>query len=212
MRYFLKEGAVKPTRVEDIPAQVAAEYERAMGKPIGEYVEAETCVNELLQGIMKDNFIKMPMWIRLGYAMNTLSKVDPELIDWEHVNEMLTTNVGKYDFNDFGYVRSVDAIMMARAAAMAGSLFGGDEAWRIDTCKCCGKMFFISAGETRFYEARELELPKRCKSCRMKKNGTAPIEPPKVPEKKPKPVKTSFEKVEPEGAMQAALRKAGLTQ
>lgn len=34
-------------------------------------------------------------------------------------------------------------------------------------CKDCGKTFFISKGEKEFYLSKKLELPKRCKECRI---------------------------------------------
>lgn len=34
------------------------------------------------------------------------------------------------------------------------------------TCKQCGKEFELEASEIRFYQSRNLELPKRCKECR----------------------------------------------
>lgn len=36
------------------------------------------------------------------------------------------------------------------------------------TCKQCGKEFELEASEIRFYQSKNLELPKRCKECRGK--------------------------------------------
>ncbi len=35
-------------------------------------------------------------------------------------------------------------------------------------CTSCGEMFEFSALETRFYQAREIPLPKRCRKCASK--------------------------------------------
>ena len=36
-------------------------------------------------------------------------------------------------------------------------------------CKECGKEFSISAEEEQFYISKRLELPKRCRECRIKR-------------------------------------------
>ena len=38
-------------------------------------------------------------------------------------------------------------------------------------CKVCGKDFEWSEGEQKFYADRQLAPPKRCKECRVKKQG-----------------------------------------
>lgn len=35
-------------------------------------------------------------------------------------------------------------------------------------CRDCGKTWFLSAGEAKFFEHRGLSIPKRCKECRVK--------------------------------------------
>ena len=37
-------------------------------------------------------------------------------------------------------------------------------------CKDCGEEFVITEGEQKFYKERNLNLPKRCKNCRQKRN------------------------------------------
>ena len=39
------------------------------------------------------------------------------------------------------------------------------------TCRECGKEFELNEGEIQFYNAKNLELPKRCKECRDKKKN-----------------------------------------
>jgi hypothetical protein len=34
------------------------------------------------------------------------------------------------------------------------------------TCKLCGKLFALAAGEIRFFQTHGLQLPKKCKECR----------------------------------------------
>jgi hypothetical protein len=33
-------------------------------------------------------------------------------------------------------------------------------------CKDCGNQFIVESGEKAFFEKKQMELPKRCKSCR----------------------------------------------
>lgn len=46
------------------------------------------------------------------------------------------------------------------------------------TCKQCGKEFFISQSEIKFYKEKNLNIPRRCKECRdankQKRNDDAP--------------------------------------
>jgi hypothetical protein len=34
-------------------------------------------------------------------------------------------------------------------------------------CKDCGEVFVIEPGERTFFESRDMQLPKRCKACRI---------------------------------------------
>ena len=40
------------------------------------------------------------------------------------------------------------------------------------TCKQCGKQFEIEDGEIKFYQGKNLSLPKRCKECRKLNNNS----------------------------------------
>ena len=42
----------------------------------------------------------------------------------------------------------------------------------LNICKDCGKEFFITDGEQRFYEMHNLLLPKRCTACRIARRKT----------------------------------------
>jgi len=45
-------------------------------------------------------------------------------------------------------------------------------------CKICGKDFEWSEGEQQFYADRNLDPPKRCPSCRVKKRKEVKIDKP----------------------------------
>lgn len=74
----------------------------------------------------------------------------------------------------------------------------------MDTCKDCGKVFYMSKSEVDFFAKKELMLPKRCSACRDKKKGIVKVVP-KVTSKQTtaqQPVKS---------AMAIAMKKAGIT-
>lgn len=56
------------------------------------------------------------------------------------------------------------------------------------TCLSCGETFTITESEVRFYESKELALPKRCAACRKARKAAAQAQEQSAPreEKKPK--------------------------
>jgi hypothetical protein len=130
---------------------------------------------KLLHAEMEKTLYSFPMWMRFNYLLNTISNAldqgnKTEDINWDKVNEILTTNRNEYDFNFFKRIESVDALMLARADCMVAPMnIDGCSIWQSHTCKDCGKPFMMSYKEVKFYENKQLHIPKRCKSCRDKR-------------------------------------------
>lgn len=127
---------------------------------------------KLLHAEMDKALCSFPMWMRFNYLLNTIgnlleqgkSEVD---INWGKVNELLTTNRNEYDFNAFDEIKSVEELASARADCLASSMDFG--VWQTHMCRDCGKMFYMNYNEVKFFESKELHIPKRCKPCRDKR-------------------------------------------
>ena len=130
-------------------------------------------VAELLNNV-KDEFLRTkPMWMRLNYMASMVGKAiedghSESEINWNYINEVLADNVDPYDFNCFGKIASVDDLMQAAMDSKTASLIG---AWQQHVCKDCGKVFYMSRDEVKFFEGKNLNIPKRCKSCRNKRKA-----------------------------------------
>ena len=135
----------------------------------------QNAINEamkLLHAEMDKTLCSFPMWMRFNYLLNTVSKVLEQGrteadINWDKVNEILTTNRNEYDFNAFQRIENVETLAAMRADCLASSM--GFGVWQIHTCKDCGKEFYMSYKEVKFFESKEFHIPKRCKYCRDKR-------------------------------------------
>ncbi len=134
-----------------------------------ENIEALEKVREMFQSIQDEFLRTKPMFMRLNLITNMVSKAKNEGkknedIDWNKVNEYITTNVGEYDFNDFDRIESFDDLFGTTMHCHEASIL--NTSWRKGKCKDCGAEFKMSYNEVRFYEEKGLQLPKRCKQCR----------------------------------------------
>ena len=130
-------------------------------------------VHKFLSDRIKETLLTFPMWMRFNYLLNTINKAITDGyteadIDWDKVNELLTTNRNEYDFKFFKRIETIEQLVWTRADCMAASL-DSDGIWQEHTCKDCGKPFTMSYNEVKFYEGKELHIPKRCKACRDKR-------------------------------------------
>ena len=126
-------------------------------------------VREMFQSIQDEFLRTKPMFMRLNILTNMLGKArnegkTNEDIDWDKINEYLTTNVDEYDFNDFDRIESFDGLFGTTMHCHEASIL--NTSWYKGKCKDCGSEFRMSYNEVHFYKERCLQLPKRCKHCR----------------------------------------------
>lgn len=137
-------------------------------------------MNEIQEAskIIQDMQVKVlttsPMWMRLNYLCNIVNQMFSEGhtdadVNWNKVNELLTTNVNEYDFNAFKRIETSETLVWEAARCRSASIC--DDIWQEHTCKDCGKEFFMTYNEVHFYENKNLHVPKRCKACRAKRKA-----------------------------------------
>lgn len=125
----------------------------------------------ILQEMMEKELLSFPMWIRLNYLCNQISMLlndgyTEAIINWNKINELLTTNVDEYDFNFFKRIENFQQLLSVAGDCRCGPL---DGFWQSHICKNCGKEFFMEYNEVQFYKEKGLRIPKRCKVCRDKR-------------------------------------------
>jgi hypothetical protein len=130
-------------------------------------------VQKFLRDHIKETLLTFPMWMRFNYLLNTINKALTDGhteadIDWDKVNELLTTNRNEYDFNFFKRIETIEQLVFTRSDCIAASVCS-DGIWQEHTCKDCGNGFCMSYKEVKFYEGKGLHIPKRCKACRDKR-------------------------------------------
>lgn len=131
--------------------------------------------SKIIQDMQLKVLTTSPMWMRLNYLYNTISQMLNEGhtdadINWDNVNELLTTNVNEYDFNAFKRIETSDQLLIAASRCQHASICE-DYIWQEHTCKDCGEQFFMSRDEVDFYKRKGLHVPKRCKACRDKRKA-----------------------------------------
>lgn len=124
-----------------------------------------------LQEMMEKELLSRPMWLRLNYLCNQINALlndghTEADINWEKINEILTTNVNEYDFNFFKRIENFNQLLSIAGDCRCGPL---DGIWQSHICKDCGEEFFMDYDEVHFYEKKGLYIPKRCKACRYKR-------------------------------------------
>ena len=137
-------------------------------------------MNEIQEAskVIQDMQVKVlttsPMWMRLNYLCNVVNQAlkhtDAD-IDWNKVNELLTTNVNEYDYNAFERIETLDQLAWVASQCRTASICDDMFIWQEHTCKDCGEKFFMTYGEVNFYERKQLHVPKRCKACRNKRKA-----------------------------------------
>ena len=115
-----------------------------------------------------------PMWMRFNYLCNSIGNAlkhgfTEADINWDKVNEILTTNVEEYDFNAFKRIETYDNLLLTSMDCRANNLSMG--IWQEHICKDCGKPFLMTYNEVSFYQSKNLHVPKRCKVCREKRKA-----------------------------------------
>ena len=132
--------------------------------------------NKVIQDMQVKALTTSPMWVRLYYLCNLVNRTlkaghtDAD-INWDKINELLTTNVNEYDYNAFKQIETSDELAWVTSQFRTASIFKDSLIWQEHTCKDCGKQFFMTYNEVNFYERKELHVPKRCKACRDKRKA-----------------------------------------
>lgn len=172
--------------------------------------EAVKSINASMRALFNEAFKGLPMWAKLGYLANSVSKACKEgkesEIDWDHINTVATEDLRETDFNAFERFTCPDDLYRANENCRVASLL--DLNWRKETCKGCGKTYYLTFNELEYFLRKGLSAPKRCRACREARKGVTP------PTEKPAPTKQQFAKphyVNPEEgltAMEIAMRKA----
>lgn len=131
--------------------------------------------SKIIQDMQLKVLTTSPLWMRFNYLLNSINKAITDGhteadIDWNKVNELLTTNVSEYDFNFFKRIETIEQLVFTRSDIIAAQLCS-DGIWQEHTCKDCGNGFIMSYNEVRFYEDKGLHVPKRCKACREKRKA-----------------------------------------
>lgn len=160
-------------------------------------VEPIQRVSNAIKAMSKAMIVDEPIETRLNYITNGMSGIEDKDVDWKAVNELLTTNVSKYDFNIIEDAVSIRGIYDVRANNIAASL--GLGAWQKHRCRECGEDFYMSKGEVDFFEKKSFDLPKRCKCCR---SGEKKL--------KATTIYTDETKLKEKSTMQIAMEKAGI--
>lgn len=118
--------------------------------------------------------LSSPMWMRFNYLCNSVGNgikqgFTEADINWDKVNEILTTNVNEYDFNAFDRIETPEQLVWESTRCRSASIC--DDIWQKHTCKDCGEPFLMTYNEVHFYESKNLHIPKRCKACREKRKA-----------------------------------------
>jgi hypothetical protein len=134
------------------------------------FEETNAKVQEWFYSIQDEFLRTKPMWLRLGYISNLVAQMlshghTDEDILWDKVNEYLSVNVDEYDFNCFDKITSSQQLFEANERARTIPILGIGN-WQKHVCKDCEQTFYMTYGEVKFFEEKELHIPKRCKFCR----------------------------------------------
>lgn len=131
--------------------------------------------HRLIADIQMQTLLSFPMWMRFNWLCNTINNQlarghTEDEINWDKVNEILTTNVSEYDFNFFKRIDTINRLVFVASDCQVASL-DSDGIWQEHICKDCGKPFIMEYGEVQFYKNKGLHVPRRCKACRDKRKG-----------------------------------------
>ena len=124
----------------------------------------------------------LPLLMRINYLLNSLVNIDEAkkedvedidpLIDWEFINQVLTDNIEPYDYSCGE--RRVSSVEELKQYKIDIELALSDiQPWIIRKCKQCGEEFSIFFSEAKYFNDKDLQLPKRCKKCRKARKEAA---------------------------------------
>lgn len=137
-----------------------------------EWQENKRKVQEAFREIEEETIRKMPLWMRMNFYCNRLSRAikdghtDDE-IKWDYINDMCTKDLSEFDYNMYEPVTTFEEFQKQRFDVICAT--EGVGSWHKHICKDCGNEFHMLHNEVMFYQDKELNLPKRCKTCREKR-------------------------------------------
>lgn len=139
-----------------------------------EWAETNRKISEMFREIEEETIRKMPLWMRMNYYGNKLNRAienghTEDDINWDKVYEPLTKDLSPFDYNMLEPMHSIADFHSQRFNVIAAS--EGVGVWHKHICKDCGNDFYMLHNEAMFYQSKGLNLPKRCKECRKKRNG-----------------------------------------
>ena len=133
------------------------------------------------------SIVHLPLIMRINYLLGTFKKynnsdssdniisevVDMDSItDWNKINEMLKENISHNDYNcGEREVHSVDELNQYRVDIELA--LQNIQPWITRKCKDCGESFSIFFSEVEYFTNKDMQLPKRCKSCRKNRKDAA---------------------------------------
>ena len=138
----------------------------------------------------------LPIWMRCNILARQLEGLSNEEINWDMVNEILSYQNKRLDFNDFEKVSSLEEFDKVRFRAITAEVPEFNEPYYRKVCKTCGETFTLTRGELNYFQKKNLHIPGRCYACR--KDITKPKIVPKT------------EEIVLKTQMQIALEKAGV--
>lgn len=167
-------------------------------------------INMKMGEFFLEAFKGLPMWVKLGNLANAVARACKEgkesEIDWDLINTRATENLKDTDFNAFERFTCPDDLYRANENCRLASILNFN--WRKETCKSCGKTFYLTYNELEYFLKKGLSAPKRCRVCRADRKGVTPSVKTDTPAK-PQPIKPHYVKPTEElTAMEIAMRKA----
>lgn len=122
----------------------------------------------------------LPVWMRCNILARQLEGLSNEKINWNMVNEVLSYQNERLDFNDFEKVSSLEEFEEVRSHAISAEVPEFNEPYYRKVCKTCGETFTLTRGEIDYFQKKNLCIPVRCYACR--KDITKPKIVPKTEE------------------------------
>lgn len=118
------------------------------------------------------NLLKTPkgdLFTRLTTLINAIGSIEnfediEKDVPWNEVNTYLFSSLNLYDYNIFcgriTSLRDLNGLLNDMKMSICGMGF-----WRKETCKDCGKVFYLTKEQIDDFVAKDYFLPKRCPKC-----------------------------------------------
>lgn len=120
----------------------------------------------------------LPLMLRLNYLINSFIGKDnensDEIIDWNLVNEIITTNIEEFDYQSIHKVNSYEELKNLRIEIEFA--YADLQPWRTSKCKDCHEDFHMNFSEVLYFAEKGMKLPKRCPACRKARKGCNTLE------------------------------------